>query len=61
LLLYLPLAVAGRAFFGIPGIFAAYAVANVLSGLLSYLWARRIAHNLLSVSDVHPDSTGAHK
>jgi putative MATE family efflux protein len=61
LLLYLPLAVAGRAFFGIPGIFAAYAVANILSGLLSYLWARRTAHNLLSVSDVHPDSTGAHE
>jgi len=61
MLLYLPLAFAGRALFGIAGIFAAYAVANILSGLLSYLWARRTAHNLLSVSDVHSDSTGAHK
>jgi putative MATE family efflux protein len=61
MLLYLPLAIVGRQLYGIAGIFAAYAVANILSGLLSYLWARRTAHNILSVSDVHPDSTGAHK
>jgi putative MATE family efflux protein len=61
MLLYLPLAIVGRALFGIAGIFAAYAAANILSGLLSYLWARRTAHNLLSVSDVHPNSTGAHE
>ncbi len=61
ILLYLPLAIVGRELFGIAGIFAAYAVANLLSGILSYLWARRTAHNLVSVADVHPDSTGAHK
>jgi len=61
MLLYLPLAFAGRALFGIAGIFAAYAVANILSGVMSYLWARRTAHNILSVTDVHADSTGAHK
>ena len=61
ILLYLPLAIVGRAMFGIAGIFAAYAVANLLSGILSYLWARRTVHNLVSVADVHPDSTGAHK
>jgi Na+-driven multidrug efflux pump len=61
MLLYLPLAIVGRALFGIAGIFAAYAAANILSGLLSYLWARRTAHNLFSVSDVHPNSTGAHE
>jgi len=61
LLLYLPLAIVGRALFGIAGIFAAYAAANILSGLLSYLLTRRIAHSLLSVSDVHPNSAGAHK
>jgi putative MATE family efflux protein len=61
MLLYLPLAIVGRALFGIAGIFAAYAVANILSGLLSYLWARRTAHNILSVPDVHPEPTGAHK
>lgn len=47
LLLYLPLALVGRHWFGIAGIFGAYAVANLLSGLLSYLWARMIAHSLL--------------
>lgn len=59
--LYLPLAIVGRQLFGIAGIFAAYAAANLLSGLLSYFWARRTAHNLLSVSDMHPDSPGGHK
>jgi putative MATE family efflux protein len=61
MILYLPLAVIGRQLFGIAGIFGAYAIANILSGLLSYLWARRTAHNLLSVSHVHPDSAGGHK
>jgi len=50
MILYLPLAIVGRQWFGIAGIFGAYAIANVLSGLLSYLWARRTAHNLLSVA-----------
>jgi len=61
ILLYLPLAIIGRQLYGIAGIFGAYAAANLLSGLLSYLWARRTAHNLFSVSDMHPDSTGGHK
>ena len=61
MLLYLPLAILGRQLFGVAGIFAAYAVANLLSGLLSYLWARRTAHNLLAVSDMHPDASGGHK
>ena len=61
MLLYLPLAILGRQLFGIAGIFAAYAAANLLSGLLSYLWARRTAHNLLAVSDMHPDASGGHK
>ena len=49
LLLYLPLAVIGRQWFGIAGIFGAYAVANLLTGLLSYVWARRTAHNMCDV------------
>lgn len=61
MLLYLPLAILGRQLYGIAGIFAAYAAANLLSGLLSYLWARRTAHNLLAVSDMHPDASGGHK
>jgi len=46
MVLYLPLAFLGRFWFGIAGIFGAYAVANLLSGLLSYTWARHTARNL---------------
>jgi putative MATE family efflux protein len=43
LVLYVPLAFLGRALFGVGGIFAAYAVANILAGGLGYAWisARR--------------------
>jgi len=47
LVLYVPLAFAGRALFGVAGIFGAYAVANILSGVLGYFWARRAAHRLV--------------
>jgi Na+-driven multidrug efflux pump len=49
LVLYVPLAMLGVRLYGIVGIFAAYAVANVLSGLLGYVWARRKAHRLCDV------------
>ena len=39
--LYIPLAYAGSYFFGVPGIFVAAAVANVVAGLAGYLWLRR--------------------
>ncbi len=39
--LYIPLALAGQVLFGIAGIFAAYAIANILSGALGYVWAMR--------------------
>jgi putative MATE family efflux protein len=45
LVLYLPLAALGRYWFDITGILAAYAVANLLSGLLAYLWARSSARS----------------
>jgi Na+-driven multidrug efflux pump len=38
--LYIPIALVAMQFFDIPGIFAAYAIANVLSGLGAYAWAR---------------------
>jgi len=38
--IYLPLAVAGDRLFGIAGIFGAYAIANVVSGVFAYAWAR---------------------
>ena len=48
LVLYVPLAMIGRHWFDINGILAAYAVANLLAGLLAFLWARRTA-SLISV------------
>jgi putative MATE family efflux protein len=44
--LYIPLAVIGVHFYGIPGIFAAYAVANVVSGIVAYQWARKTVRTL---------------
>ena len=39
-LIYIPLAFAAQHFFGVAGIFAAYAVANVVTGIVAYAWAR---------------------
>ena len=46
ILLYVPLALAGRYFFGIVGIFAAYAAANVITGFVGYFWARSTVRKL---------------
>ncbi len=40
--LYLPLAFIGMRLFDIAGIFAAYAIANIVSGIGAYVWARSI-------------------
>ncbi|MBT8132297.1 MAG: MATE family efflux transporter [Gammaproteobacteria bacterium] len=40
MILYVPLAFVAERFFGVAGIFAAYAAANVITGILSYAWAR---------------------
>jgi putative MATE family efflux protein len=61
IVLYLPLALVGMKWFGIAGIFGAYAVANLLSGLLGYVWAKRTAHNLLAVTKVHADAATGHE
>ncbi len=44
--LYVPMAMLGMKLYGIVGIFGAYALANILTGILGYLWARRRAHRL---------------
>jgi len=61
IVLYLPLALIGTRWFGIAGIFGAYAIANILSGLLGYVWAKRTAHNLFAVSQVHADAATGHE
>ena len=50
LVLYVPLAILGEQLFGMVGIFAAYAIANILSGTLGYFWARRSAHKLCEMA-----------
>jgi putative MATE family efflux protein len=39
--LYLPLAVIGMKLMGATGIFGAYAIANIVSGIIAYAWAKR--------------------
>jgi len=53
LVLYVPLAMLGMHFYGIAGIFAAYAVANILSGIIGYYWAKANAHRLCKLSASH--------
>ena len=42
IVIYVPLAVLADRWFGIAGIFGAYAVANVVTGILAYGWAKRV-------------------
>ncbi len=38
--IYVPLAFVGDYFFGVAGIFGAYAIANIVAGIVAYAWAR---------------------
>jgi putative MATE family efflux protein len=44
--LYVPLAVIGMWLIGLPGIFAAYAAANIIAGFGAYTWARRTVRRI---------------
>lgn len=46
IVLYIPLALIGKALFGIVGIFVAYALANLLSGIIAFAWARGVVRGL---------------
>ena len=39
-LIYVPVALIAERFFGIAGIFGAYALANIVTGVVAYVWAR---------------------
>ncbi len=41
-IIYVPLALVGDHLFGIAGIFGAYAIANLVSGIFAYAWARSV-------------------
>jgi Na+-driven multidrug efflux pump len=38
--IYVPIAFVAERYFGIMGIFGAYAIANILTGVVAYVWAR---------------------
>jgi len=46
ILLYVPLALIGQHFYGIVGIFAAYAAANVITGFVAYAWVKKTVRGL---------------
>ena len=46
ILLYVPLALIGQHFYGIVGIFAAYAIANVVTGFVAYAWIKKTVRGL---------------
>ncbi len=50
--IYVPLAFIAERFFGITGIFVAYAVANIVTGLVAYTWARA---SVQEQCDVHAE------
>lgn len=50
MVLYVPLALLLQNWFGVAGIFAAYGLANIVTGALGYVWARKAAHNLCETS-----------
>ena len=49
--LYIPLALIGMKLFGIAGIFGAYAIANIVSGVGAYAWARNTVRNRCASRD----------
>ena len=46
IILYVPLALIGQHYFGIVGIFAAYAAANVITGFVAYAWVKKTIRGL---------------
>ena len=62
--IYLPLAFLADRWFGVAGIFGAYAIANIVTGILAYLWARASvqeqcdAHVIPVAPETEPDQAG---
>ena len=50
-IIYLPLAIIGRHFFGLAGLFTAMAISNVAVGVLAYYWLRRYIRKLIAMAD----------
>ena len=46
IILYVPLALIAEYYYGMVGIFAAYAAANVITGFVAYAWAKKTVRSL---------------
>ena len=46
IILYVPMALVAEHYYGMVGIFAAYAAANVFTGFVAYAWAKKTVHSL---------------
>jgi len=46
IILYVPLALIAEHYYGVVGIFAAYAAANIFTGFVAYAWAKKTVHSL---------------
>jgi putative MATE family efflux protein len=46
IILYVPLALIAEHYYGMIGIFAAYAAANVIMGFVAYAWAKKTVHSI---------------
>ena len=51
ILLYIPLAFVSMRFFGTTGIFASYAIANIVTGFVAYQWARSTVRDKFAVAE----------
>jgi putative MATE family efflux protein len=51
--IYVPVAFVAERFFGVIGVFAAYATANIVSGAVSYIWARASVQAQCDLHAVH--------
>jgi len=53
--IYIPLAMLAEHFYGVAGMFAAYTIANVVSGAIAYIWARASVQGQCYKHAVHID------
>ena len=53
--IYIPLAFLLDRFYGVAGIFAAYMIANIVTGVVSYLWARASIQGQCDMHAVHDE------
>lgn len=52
--LYIPLAMLAKQYFGVTGNFAAYPIANIVTGIFAYAWARGTVRQLFRCGEMAP-------